>query len=268
MQCPQTNCLQWRLKARVKTDDYYMLVTRLISRNKHIFRPLLVQVSKRSLMLCAEEVNPKKRPIKNSRPDGSQSYQKREREKKKKTLEVMWVGRLSQFLLSKREMDAQGISYSTHEEWTDTTGQQILTTKKGGKKKHRERSKLHPFSPSARIYTYIYIWLCTYIYVYIQRLTPLNVKEGSQIVWRDGRFETEVPSTEDAKQWRGKWRGKRKREEQWREERVKDAAVTHSGGRNEREDRQSCAGAVIGNGMFFPGTSGTVRLRRRQQVRK
>lgn len=84
MQCPQTNCLQWRLKARVKTDDYYMLVTRLISRNKHIFRPLLVQVSKRSLMLCAEEVNPKKRPIKNSRPDGSQSYQKRERGKKKK----------------------------------------------------------------------------------------------------------------------------------------------------------------------------------------
>lgn len=132
----------------------------------------------------------------------------------------MRVGRLSQFLLSKREMDAQGISYLTHEEWTDTTGQQILTKKKKKKKgKHRERSKLHPFSPSARIYTYIYIWLCTYIYVYIQRLTPPNVKEGSQIAWRDGRFETEVPSTEAITQRRGTLVIKRRKTSEGRNER-------------------------------------------------
>lgn len=46
------------------------------------------------------------------------------------------------------------------------------------KRRKTEGTKLHPSFPSARIYTYIYIWLCTYIHVYIQRMTPPTKRKG------------------------------------------------------------------------------------------
>lgn len=169
MQCPQTNCLQWRLKARVKTDDYYMLVTRLISRNKHIFRPLLVQVSKRSLMLCAEEVNPKKRPIKNSRPDGSQSYQKREREKKKKNLggdvsgTVVTVSAIKTGNGCSRNilLDTRGMN--GHDRSTNTND------KKRRKKKNTGRDQNSTPFPHLLAYIHIYTYGYVHIYMYIYR---------------------------------------------------------------------------------------------------
>lgn len=44
--CSQANLLQWTLKTRSKTDNYYMLVTRLFPGNT-LFHLLLAQVSKR-----------------------------------------------------------------------------------------------------------------------------------------------------------------------------------------------------------------------------
>lgn len=73
----------------------------------------------------------------------------------------------------------------------------INENKKG---KHRERSKLHPFSPiCSHIYIYIHMAMYIYICIYTETDPPTNKKEGSQIAWRDGRFETEVPSTEEEK---------------------------------------------------------------------
>lgn len=83
--------------------------------NKHISRPLLAQVNKKIFdadvpkTLIPRNVPSKTISLTDHRAIG------RGREKKKNR-KVMRVGRLSQFLLSKREMDAQGISYLTHEE--------------------------------------------------------------------------------------------------------------------------------------------------------
>lgn len=85
--------------------------------------------------------------------------------------------------------------------------------------------------------------MAMYIYICIYTETdppPPNKEEGSQIAWRDGRFETEVPSTEEEKQKLRKIGWKKKGKEWGRAvkgglRQTKDAVAVHRG-------RTKCAG--------------------------
>lgn len=172
--CSQANWLQWRLKTRSKTETYYMLVTRLIPGNTLLkIRYWHKWVKRSSMQMCQ-----RRQSQRTSLQKPSAWWITELLEGGEKNTEVMEVGRSSQFLLSKRETGTQGISYSTHEEWTDTTGQQILTTRKKKKKgKHRERSKLHPFSPiCSHIYIYIHMAMYIYICIYTETDPPPRTK--------------------------------------------------------------------------------------------